>query len=421
MVEDAIGFCQFTEPMQALINEVSANGKDGFFVCPAHPRLVEGAPSKNPRYLQTRPDLVSPRESYLAEMSARLHRRIPPGRPVHTPVAAVLPGRRNNPAEGQIRSLAVFNPIHYLELPELFMEFICSMTGKSPSTTGAGSEGALTKGPFNALPPVFDLNSALVSWLLTGHNGFVTAAGYVGPRVRVDHDISLLVPEVWCRMTSQERNPRFLIENGFLEKCEDFEFGGKQVLASRLGYRINARFTHAFFGRVFNHPHQVFSSEMLQPELQDAAIFADGMENIIETQKRVAQLYFEDGSVAQACPPLKALLHIMVYGKWEGKDLFRPEVRQMFTRESLLATEWYAERLKSKQIADRRLWRRHVDYLARFLKQSSYSDEAERLDIAGRQKTALKKLEEVASPTYLESLRGTLGADLALGPVSPDE
>ncbi len=26
------------------------------------------------------------------------------------------------------------------------MEFICSMTGKSPSTTGAGSEGALTKG-----------------------------------------------------------------------------------------------------------------------------------------------------------------------------------------------------------------------------------------------------------------------------------
>ena len=31
------------------------------------------------------------------------------------------------------------------------MDFICSLTGKSPSTTGAGSEGALTKGPFNAL------------------------------------------------------------------------------------------------------------------------------------------------------------------------------------------------------------------------------------------------------------------------------
>ena len=47
--------------------------------------------------------------------------------------------------------LAVYNPIHYQELPELFMDFICSLTGKSPSTTGFGSEGALTKGPFNAL------------------------------------------------------------------------------------------------------------------------------------------------------------------------------------------------------------------------------------------------------------------------------
>ena len=47
--------------------------------------------------------------------------------------------------------LAVYSPIHYQELPELFMEFISSLTGKSPSTTGFGSEGALTKGPFNAL------------------------------------------------------------------------------------------------------------------------------------------------------------------------------------------------------------------------------------------------------------------------------
>jgi len=55
--------------------------------------------------------------------------------PFYTPVNAVLPGRRNNPPEEKLRSLAVFNPIHYFELPELFMEFICSMTGKSPSTT----------------------------------------------------------------------------------------------------------------------------------------------------------------------------------------------------------------------------------------------------------------------------------------------
>ena len=38
------------------------------------------------------------------------------------------------------------------------------MTGKSPSTTGAGSEGALTKSPFNALPAIYDLNAALLSY-----------------------------------------------------------------------------------------------------------------------------------------------------------------------------------------------------------------------------------------------------------------
>ena len=67
--------------------------------------------------------------------------------PVYWPVDAVLMGRRNNPGEpaAGIRPLAVYNPIHYQELPELFMDLICSLTGKSPSTTGAGSEGALTK------------------------------------------------------------------------------------------------------------------------------------------------------------------------------------------------------------------------------------------------------------------------------------
>src|SRR5690606_30296192 len=133
---------------------------------------------------------------------------------------------------------AVFNPIHYMELPELFMEFISSMTGKSPSTTGAGSEGALTKGPFNMMPAIIDLNAALVSYLLTGHSGFISAAGYVGPKVRVDHDISLLIPEVWCRMSPEERDPAFLIGEGYLERCEDFEHNGRRVLASRLGYRI---------------------------------------------------------------------------------------------------------------------------------------------------------------------------------------
>ena len=133
----------------------------------AHPRLVDGKPSKNPRYLQLRTDLSNPvgaMSPKSAHASIAACRSAPP---LCEPVNAVLVGRRNNPPEPGIRPLAVYNPIHYQELPELFMDFVCSLTGKSPSTTGAGSEGALTKGPFNALRPTVDLNNALVSFILT--------------------------------------------------------------------------------------------------------------------------------------------------------------------------------------------------------------------------------------------------------------
>jgi len=411
LVEDALGFSQFTEPMQRLIREVATTGQPAYFVSSAQPRLVDGKPSKNPRYLQTRPDRLSPRETYLAEMSARLRRRLPPDQPVYTPVTAVLPGRRNNPPEPGIRPLACYNPIHFMELPELFMEFICSMTGKSPSTTGAGSEGALTKGPFNALPPIMDLNNALVSFILTGHSAFVTAAGYVGPKVRVDHDISLLVPEVWCRMSEAERDPRSLIAEQYLEKCEDFEHRGKKVLASRLGYRINARFVRHFFARVFNHPQAVFTEEMLKPELQDRDIFADGLDNIVATQQRVAKMYFDDGSLAQACPPLQALLHLMRNDQWEGRGLGDAGFRKMFTREHLLASDWYAARLRAKQAVDRKLWQRHVAYLEKFLKRASHADEAARLGIPERLLRARQQLERVDAPDYVHALSGTLGAE----------
>jgi hypothetical protein len=410
-IENAIQFYQFTKPMRMLIRDVAKTGQPDFFVSSANPRLVDGKPSKNPRYLQKRPDLVNPLESYLAEVGARLRRRVPLGESVPTPVNAVLPGRRNNPPEPGIRALACYNPVHFFELPELFMEFICSMTGKSPSTTGAGSEGALTKGPFNALPPIIDLNNALVSWMLTNYHGFVTAAGCVGPKARMDHDVSLIVPEVFCRMVPEERDPKFLIAHHYLDKLEDFEHNGKKVLASRLGYRINARFIHAFFGRVFNHPHAVFTDAMLKPELQDADVFADGMDNIVATQKRVAKMYFDDGSIAQACPPLKALLHIMLNDEWEGKGLDNPEFRKMFTREYLMASDWYAARLAAKQKVDRKLWKRHVEYLNNFLRKPSHEDIAANLGIADRLTQARKTLEAAESPDYLEKLSGTLGAE----------
>ncbi len=418
LVDEAIGFSTFTAPMQALVRAAATDaGGPAYFVSSAHPRMVDGKPSKNPRYLQLRPDLVDRRGVHLARMATRLFRRLPADAPVRTPVDALVPGRRNNPPDPQarIRSLAVFSPIHYLELPELFAEFISSMTGKSPSTTGAGSEGALTKGPFNALPAIIDLNAALVSQILTGHAAFLSAAGYVGPKYQVNHDVSLLVPELWCRMSAEERNPDFLRKHGYLEKCEDFEFEGRRVLASRLGFRITAKFGRVFLGRLFTHPHSVFTAEMLQPEKQDGAIFADGMDNICATHMRVAQSYFADGTAELACPPLRALLEIMAKGATSaGHGLEAPEVRRLFTREHLLGSEWYAERLEAKRRGDVALWKRHVQSLEEYCANAANSDVMDRLSLLHRLAAARAEAARVATPDYRASLVGTLGVQ-ALG------
>jgi phosphoenolpyruvate carboxykinase (diphosphate) len=393
LVDRVVDFDQYTDPMKALLGAFAAAPPTEFVVSSAHPRMVGGAPSKNPRYLQMRPDLANPREAYLAEIGTRLAREIPSDQPAYFPVNAVLAGRRNNPPDraAGLPPLAVFSPIHYQELPELFMDFICSLTGKSPSTTGFGSEGALTKGPFNALWPVIDVNNALVSFALTGYGGFTTAAGYVGPAYRVDHDNSMLVPEIWCRMRVHEREPEFLISNGLLEPVRDFVHQGRPVLASRLGYRITTAFVDRFLGRIFEMPAAVFPEELLKPELQDLDVFVEGVDAIVEAQQRVALHYFEDGSVEAACPPIRALLHIMAHGHYEGLTIDAAPIRLMFTREAVLGSAWYRERLAIQQQRDIALWQKHV--------ASTGSADAR----AG--------LARVSAPDYVDSLVGTIGAD----------
>jgi hypothetical protein len=413
-------FDKFTNPMKKLLEGFLTGMRSQYVVSSAHPRMVDGKPSKNPRYLQKRPDLENPRETYLAEIAARLEREIPAGHPVHFPVNAVLAGRRNSPPEPELGlpPLAVYNPIHYQELPELFMEFVSSLTGKSPSTTGFGSEGALTKAPFNALWPVVDLNNALLSAILTGSAGFTTSAGYVGPKVRVDHDISMLVPEIWCRMRVHEHDPRFLISEGFLERIEDFTFGGRTILASRLGYRITPHFVDRFLGRLFETPDAVFPEEMLRPEKQSLELFAAGVDAIVEAQRRVALNYFEDGSIEAACPPLRALLHIMAHGSCEGTRLDDPCFRKLFDREAVLSSDWYRERLRVKQERDKTLWRRHVAALERFQQAGTAASTACDFSVEERIGEARDQLTRVSSEAYLDELRGTIGADPFKGQIN---
>ncbi|RLS53658.1 MAG: hypothetical protein DWH91_13765 [Planctomycetota bacterium] len=415
MLSKVVDFDAFTKPMQELLLSMDrdqALGEGEYIVCSDNPRRIDGVPSKNPRYLQDRPDLVRPLDKYLAELGVRLYRQIPDGQPVPLPVNAVISGRRNNPPEPakQIRSLAVYNPLHFQELPELFMDYICSLTGKSPSTTGAGSEGALTKGPFNALRTTADLNAALVSMILTNLPGYSSAAGHVGPNHRFDHDISLLVPEVWCRMSEDERTPAFLIEHKYLERVEDVEFNGQKVPSRRLGWRITERFVKHYFARIFDNPDKVFDVNILQPERQDPASFADGINYIMEAYQRVALQYFEDGSIDEACPPIRALLSIMAHGQYDGKDETHPAVRQMFTRDYLLASPWYQGRLQTRQQRDIELWSRHVESLQQVLASPSRLNAAMLSEMRSRLTMAQTELLRVKQPAYLQSLVGTLGA-----------
>ncbi len=417
LIENSISFDEYTEPIQKMIREGAEADEGMWFISPSHPRKLPGGVSTNPRYLQTRPDITDPESYYRGEIGSRFASKIPMSKPFYLPVDAVLPSRRNNSPDKEkgIIGLSVYNPIHYQELPELFMDFICSLSGKSPSTTGAGSEGALTKGPFNMLSAVTDLNNALLSFILTGYSGFTSVAGNIGSRTRFAHDISILVPEIWSRLEPEERVPDRLIKEGSFEKIEDMEWKGKKILTSRLGYRMTETFLFNYMGRIFDEPHAVFNNEMLKPETQDMGAFAEGIIHIIESQKKVALVYFEDGSIESAIPPIKALFHIMAYDSYEGKDINAPEIRNLFSKEYVINSDWYKDRLQRKQKRDIAHNKKIISYLESFMMIKENLVLAEKLNIENRLKKCKANLKEASSINYLTFLEGTIGLDPVYG------
>ena len=66
LVEHVVEFDRYTEPMKQLLAKFVEQPETEFIVSSAHPRLVNGKRSTNPRYLQIRPDLANARELHLA-------------------------------------------------------------------------------------------------------------------------------------------------------------------------------------------------------------------------------------------------------------------------------------------------------------------------------------------------------------------
>jgi len=100
----------------------------------------------------------------------------------------------------------------------------------------------------------------------------------------------------------------------------------------------------------------------------------------------------------------------MANGDYEGKTVNDPAIRAMFSREYLLQSDWYQERLKIKQQRDCKLWQQHRDYILLRISETEPADPFHQ-ELANKLESTEQMFAKVAHPSYLDSLQGTLGAD----------
>ena len=360
IVDHVVEFDEYTEPMKRLLAGLRRRtASPGYVVSSAHPRLVDGKPSKNPRYLQKRPDLCHRARHLRWPRSPRgSTAEFPPTTRLHFPVNAVLAGPPQQSARPQTRHRRRWPSTTRFTIrncPSCSWSSSAASPANRPPPPASAAKARSPRDRSTRCCPIVDLNNALVSVILTGYAGFTTSAGYVGPHYRVDHDISMLVPEIWCRMRVAERDPRFLIDNGYLERVEDFEL--RRPHRARQPPRLShhrALCGVASSGASSKRPTPCSPKSCCGPSSRIPRMFAAGVDAIVEASGASPSTYFEDGSVEAACPPLKALLHIMAQGSYEGMTLSDPRLRALFTRGAVLASDWYTERLRAKQRQDMR-------------------------------------------------------------------
>ncbi|HAS74047.1 MAG TPA: hypothetical protein DCS67_07875, partial [Clostridiales bacterium UBA8960] len=82
--EDVMGYINYTEPVRTHI-ETFLKSDYKYAVVSSEPRIVDGKPSKNPRYLEHRSDFIRPIMTYVADVGVRLARKVPCDMPVLMP------------------------------------------------------------------------------------------------------------------------------------------------------------------------------------------------------------------------------------------------------------------------------------------------------------------------------------------------
>ena len=155
--------------------------------------------------------------------------------------------------------------------------------------------------------------------------------------------------------------------------------------------------------------------------MQDIKSYADSVKTIRVTNKHVAEMYIADGGADMAVPPLKALLYIMRDGEFEGLTLTSPEFRAMWTRENIIKSDWYMERLKCFQTKEVDRLQRGLEYMENFIKgpDSTPGDWkgkqiVEDLKIHDRISSTKAQISTVKKPEFIQHLVGSLGVDPTL-------
>jgi len=89
--------------------------------------------------------------------------------------------------------------------------------------------------------------------------------------------------------------------------------------------------------------------------------------------------------------------------------LASPEVRSLFSRESVLASGWYAARLDAKQASDEKRLTQAGASLYEFLDRSENAEVASRLGLLARRAQIQSERVLVGSAAYRAGLVGTIG------------
>ena len=106
--------------------------------------------------------------------------------------------------------------------------------------------------------------------------------------------------------------------------------------------------------------------------------------------------------------PVRALLEIMATGRTsDGLTLDDVPFRELFSRDSVLASDWYAERVSALREVELARLERSLESIDAFTANELHAETAERLGLASRRapvESRIKELNEVP-----DLLWGTIG------------